>query len=293
MSPAHTTRQGLFASMWPPAVGHGWPDFAGSVALAKSTGFGGINLNPDDPLVRDEPARARQMLADAGLRLGWAMPPVNLFKEDPAAFEDSVPRIEAWAKVCERMGCTRTYAHVMPGHEQHNFVTNWAFHVDRLKRIVDILSPRSVRFGIEFIGTEAMRRPPRHAFVYRLDQAVELADAVDPTGRHVGIALDSFHWYNSAGTLEQVRALRPEQVVCVHLNDSRADRTRAEQIDHERRMPGDTGVIDLPGLLAALKQIGCDAPIAVEPFSPARQELGALSIDEAMRITAASVNRFL
>jgi sugar phosphate isomerase/epimerase len=45
------------------------------------------------------------------------------------------------------------------------------------------------------------------------------------------------------------------------------------QLDNVRRLPGETGVIDIAGFLQALAQIGYDGPVVPEPFSQRLRDL--------------------
>ena len=45
------------------------------------------------------------------------------------------------------------------------------------------------------------------------------------------------------------------------------DVPREEQMDLVRRMPMETGVIDLPGFMIKLQALGYDGPVTPEPFS--------------------------
>jgi sugar phosphate isomerase/epimerase len=74
----------------------------------------------------------------------------------------------------------------------------------------------------------------------------------------------------------------------VHVNDARAGRGPDEQVDNERALPGDTGVIDMKAFLGAVRQAGYDGPVAAEPFMP---ELSALSADAAAARVAAAFKK--
>src|SRR6185369_16124190 len=88
-------------------------------------------------------------------------------------------------------------------------------------------------------------------------------------GSNVGLLLDVWHWYTSGGTVDELKALRNEQVVYVHVSDAPVGVPVDKQIDNKRCLPGATGVIDIGGFLGALKQIGYDGPIVPEPFGNA------------------------
>jgi len=51
-------------------------------------------------------------------------------------------------------------------------------------------------------------------------------------------------------------------------------------MDLVRRLPGETGVIDIVGFLKALKEIGYDGPVTPEPFDKSLKEMPK---DEAVR----------
>jgi sugar phosphate isomerase/epimerase len=99
---------------------------------------------------------------------------------------------------------------------------------------------------------------------------------------NVGLLFDSFHWYTAHGTTQDIASLRNEDIVLVHLNDAIAGREPDEQIDQERALPGESGVIDLNAFLQGLQAIGYDGPVVVEPFS---QRLRAMSPHDAATAT--------
>lgn len=58
------------------------------------------------------------------------------------------------------------------------------------------------------------------------------------------------------------------RIVNVHANDAIRGRSPDEQLDQERTMPCDTGVIDLRGFVRGLRAAGYRGPVSVEPFMP-------------------------
>jgi len=61
-----------------------------------------------------------------------------------------------------------------------------------------------------------------------------------------------------------------------------------EQLDLVRRMPGETGVIDMATFMGALVDMGYDGPVVVEPFSDWVRQLPP---DGAVKATADSLDR--
>jgi sugar phosphate isomerase/epimerase len=108
-------------------------------------------------------------------------------------------------------------------------------------------------------------------------------------GPNVGLLLDCWHWYTSHGTVEDLRRLKPEQVVYVHVNDAPSGVPVDEQVDSVRCLPGETGVIDIAAFLQVLQSIGYDGPVTPEPF---KKELKDLPDDEArLKTVGASMDK--
>ena len=131
-----------------------------------------------------------------------------------------------------------------------------------------------------------MRRGHRFEFIHCLDQVMGLAEAIDVAG--TGVLLDSWHWYTSHETVEDLRGLSVEQVVDVHVSDAPAGVAVDEQVDNVRDLPGATGVIDIAAFLGALQEIGYEGPVMVEPFS---QRVREMEREEAVAATAAALGQ--
>ena len=83
--------------------------------------------------------------------------------------------------------------------------------------------------------------------------------------------------------MDDIRKLSDSLVVDVHINDAAEGRGPDEQIDNDRRLPGESGVIDLAGFLQGLDAIGYTGPVTPEPFSA---KLRGMPAEEAIRTTA-------
>lgn len=249
------------------------------VALAARHGWQGIDLPIADAermAAERSPDAVADLLAEAGLRLGgWGLPLDWRREYDRAALD----RLGEQAALAQRLGCVRAYTWVMPASDERPFRENFAYHVAQLGPIAQALAERGCRLGLEFIGPRTMRADHRYGFVYSLEGMLSLAHAI---GASAGLLVDSYHWYASLGAPCDIRALRAEDVVYVHINDAPAGVAVESQFDQVRRLPGATGVIDLSGFLGALREIGYDGPVTPEPFE---RSLDDLSPDEASRTT--------
>ena len=119
-----------------------------------------------------------------------------------------------------------------------------------------------------------------------MEGMLEMAAAIG-TG-NVGLLLDAWHLYTSGGSLDDLDKISNADIVNVHVNDAPAGLTMAEYIDKDRRLPGETGVIDLAGFMGKLSALNYDGPVTPEPFSA---RLNALDDPlQAARETAASMD---
>lgn len=249
--------------------------------LAARHGFEGIDV----PVTADlDVARCRELLAKHGLKPGGMGLPFN-FRADEAEYRQSMAGFEAVVEKAVAIGQTRFCMWILPFSDTLPCQDNFRFHVDRLGPAAAILAKHGCRLGLEFIGPRSIRVGHKYGFVRTLEHMLELGAAMGP---NVGLLLDSWHWHMSQGTLEDILALKQEQVVYVHINDAPAGIPMEQQEDLVRQLPGDTGVQDLPGFLGALRRIGYDGPVVVEPFVP---ELGQLEPEENIRRVGESLKR--
>jgi sugar phosphate isomerase/epimerase len=84
---------------------------------------------------------------------------------------------------------------------------------------------------------------------------------------NVGLLLDAWHLYTSGGSVADLDRITAKDVVTVHVNDAPEGVALNDQMDNDRRLPMETGVIDLPGFMKKLAAMGYDGPVTPEPFS--------------------------
>jgi len=222
------------------------------------------------------------IFAQAGVRPGgWGLPLNWREPYDQAALD----ALSQQAAVAAKLGCTRATTWLTPGSNERPFRENFAFHVAQLLPVAQVLAEHGCRLGLEFIGPRTMRNSLRYGFIYSPEGMLCLAEAI---GANVGLLLDSYHWYTAVGSLADIRTLRVEDVVYVHVNDAPAGLAVEEQLDLVRRLPGATGVIDIAGFLQALRELGYDGPVTPEPFD---KSLAALPADEVCRIARDSMRQ--
>ena len=278
----------MFKNLSPGAVGIRDINMQEGLELAKSTGFGGLDLNLGEAnqLAEEHSAQyVKDLWAEAGLEMGGFGFPVNWRGMD-AEYDESLERLPEVAKFAADLGCHRCMTVVPPCSNDLSFQENWDFHVNRLRRPAEILKEYGHWLGLEFIGPATSRKSHKYLFTYSMDAVLGLAAAVG-TG-NVGLLFDMWHWYTCRATLDDVRKLSKSDVVYVHINDAPAGIDPDDQIDNIRCLPAETGVIPLPELMGILKEIGYDGPVTPEPFSATLNDMAPL---EAAKVTAGSLDK--
>ena len=273
----------MFPNLSPGAIGVR-ANMEESVKLAAAAGFKGVDVGLAEAQSYGI-ERTKDLFTSNGLLMGGTGLPVE-FRKDDKTFNDGLRELPQWAEIAEKLGCTRFNTWVLPGSNEMPFQEHFQLLRNRFRECALILRDHGHRLGLEFIGPKTLRSRFTHQFVYTLPGMLELCDAIG-TG-NMGLLLDCWHWYTSRGTLEQITSLKPEQVVYVHVNDAPAGIERDEQIDNVRAMPMETGVIDLPGFLKGLEEIGYDGPVTPEPF---KKELADCAPTEAVRLTAEAMKK--
>ncbi len=254
-----------------------------SLAIAKRHGFEGADLQiePSKPV-----EYYRDKLGEFGMKLGGMVLPVD-FRKDEATYRSGLASLPAVAARAQQIGLTRFLIWIFSFSDTLTFKENFALHVERLRPCAEVFAAHGCRLGLEFLGPRSLRVGHRYPFVRTLEGMLELCERI---GENCGVLLDSWHWYTSLGTVEDIRCLRAKDVVYVHVNDAPAGIAVDQQIDNVRCLPGETGVQDIAGFIGALRGIGYDGPVVAEPFD---KTLKTLPHDEAARRGAASLKKIL
>ena len=262
----------MFTSLAPGALGVK-VNLTEGLAHAHNAGFQGLdpNMREVSDLVDAQGAdHVKALFAEKNLQMGaWGLGFAwNGSDDEYKAGLDSLPRLAAAGAA---VGATRISQWIPPASDDLKFRENFRFHIERLRPVAEILAEHDCRLGFEHIGPRTLRVDKAYGFIYTQAGMLALCEAIG-TG-NVGLLLDAWHWYAGLGTLSDIRSLTNDDVVYVHVNDAPLDVDVADQLDNVRRLPSETGVIDLVGFLKELKAIGYDGPVTAEPFSQRVRDL--------------------
>ena len=257
--------------------------FEEAVRLAAMHGFQGIAIGMAET-ERLGIDGVRQLLADAGLVPALTGIPVN-FRKDEATFKRDLADLPSFAETMSAVGCTRVTTWLRPWHETLPYKVHFEQIRRRTEQICEVLARHQMRYGLEFVGPETLHRGKPNPFIHDIDGLLALMRTVRAS--NLGVLLDSFHWYTSGGTRQDLSKLSDKLLVAVHVNDAVAGLSRKEQMDSARAMPGETGVIDIATFMRALDRMGYSGPVVVEPFS---QRIRSMAANEAVAATAQSLD---
>ncbi|MCE7994278.1 MAG: sugar phosphate isomerase/epimerase [Roseivirga sp.] len=265
-------------SINPGAIGISLP-FERVLDLAIKYGFEAISPQIGDLQGYSEKKRADVIAKMKRRGIGWDSTnlPVQ-FRNSETEFRKGMDPLIANARVLQQVGATRMNTWIMPTHGTRTYRENFRLHTNRLREVAQVIQPFGIRLGLEYVGPKALMSKEKFSFIRTMKELQELLQEINMP--NVGIQLDAFHWFCAGETVENIERLNPTDIVTVDLNDAKAGRTADEQLDWERELPGDSGVIDLQGFLSALKKIGYDGPVRAEPFNKTLNEMG----DEAAMV---------
>lgn len=193
------------------------------------------------------------------------------FRQSEQKFESDLRQLTEILPMIRDMDITRMSTWIMPCHDDLSYNQNMALHAARLRKTANLLDRYKVRLGLEYVGPKTLKESKRYPFVSNMQEAKELISVIGAS--NVGIQLDAFHWYCAGESQKDLLSLKAEEIITVDLNDAKAGRSREEQLDWERELPGASGVIDLSSFLGALVNIGYDGPIRAEPFNAKLNEM--------------------
>ena len=272
----------MYPALSPGMIGVELP-FEECAGLAAEAGFKGISV--DLGAAGENPDGVRRVLERHKLSPGaWGLPVE--FREDEERFRGDLSGLPEVARRARQVGADRCSTWILPFSDDLPFQENFELHRTRLRDCAEVLAEHQCRLGLEFVGPKTLREGHAHEFIYTQEGMLELCEAIG-TG-NVGLLFDSFHWHTSHGTKGDIHKLCDSLLVDAHINDGVEGRGPDEQINGERRLPGETGVIDLAAFLQGLKEAGYTGPVTPEPFSA---EVSQLPPEEAIRKTAEALLR--
>ena len=272
----------MYKSLNAPAIGIKTLALPDLIALARATGFAGVDFDMVEALTFD-PAALRDLFGDIR-PAQWGLP----VRGPQSEWATDATQLAACARRAADLGALRCATWVPSWSDSRDLASNTAFHIARLTPVAGILADHGVALGLEFLGPVTLFKSHRHAFIHQMQPMIDMARQIGP---NVGLLLDAWHLFTSGGTLADLAALKPADIVHVHINDAPVGVPFDAVLDNVRHMPLETGVLDLAGFMRTLNALGYDGPVTTEPFSARLNAIAASDPGAAAQEVSAAMDR--
>ena len=248
-----------------------------SIELAHYFGFESVQPFPKElaALTTNEKDDLRGELRAKGLVWAASGLPID-FRKDQAKFAEDLKNWPRLAQALRQAGVTRVGTWLMPTHDSLTYLENFKQTAHRLRQAATIAGDNGLRLGFEYVGTKTLWSLKKYAFVHTMAETKELLAEIDEP--NAGLVLDTWHWWTSDESKQDILTLDNKDVVSCDLNDAPKGIPKEQQQDSKRALPVSTGVINMKSFLEGLIEIGYDGPVRAEPFSA---ELNAMDDEQA------------
>ncbi|MBC7319164.1 sugar phosphate isomerase/epimerase [bacterium] len=190
----------------------------------------------------------------------------------------SIKSIEWGAKIAREIGCDLLV--ICPDIPPKDMSYKEAVKIagNNARKCAEVTSSYGVKLAIEPLGM--------HPFIPGPKEALDIVESANHD--FLGIIMDTFHYYKSGVSLEEIEAIPVEKLLLVHINDCE-DLPREVLTDKNRLFLG-LGVIPLKEILKILKKKGYTGFLSVEIF---RDEYWTKPIDDITRSAFESLQSLL
>jgi len=231
------------------------------IELAAKHGYRGITMSFEEVEAAGadavRAAMERHNIVNAGMGLPWN------YMDDDGWYDKTLVALRGKMKMARAVGCTRTNTGVMsasdvPYDERYDRV------VRRLRPLAQMLQDEGIMMGMEFLGPTHIYKSRKYPFVRTLPELMRLADSIGAW--NCGVLLDAYHCHTAGHAMDIAGTITANRISLVHINDAAPGVAYDALTDSPRMLPGETGVIDVKGLLQRLFHMGYEGPVLVEPF---------------------------
>ena len=206
------------------------------------------------------------------------------FSQSDTIFNQGLEVLKDYCKIMNRIGSKGFCRWIMPTNNNLTYLQNFELHKKRLKECAKIIGDNGMKLGLEFVGPKTLMTRDQFSFIRTITELRELITDIDE--KNVGYQLDTFHLYCGNHSIEDLKFLKKDDIVMCQINDAVLGRSRDEQLDFERELPGKTGLIDTAPFLKFLQNIGYEGTVSAEPFN---KELNKMNNEDAAKVTFNSI----
>jgi sugar phosphate isomerase/epimerase len=235
------------------------------IELALTYGFRGLDVDVADLAKRAKVhgvSQAIRFLESAKIKVGGFELPVNWLGND-TDFQNQLKQLDEAMQVATAIKATRCLVTIAPANDERSFQDNFEFHRQRLTQVAEVLAKSNVRLGIGFNAVRKNREGKTFQFIHQAETMLQLLKNI--SAKNVGLLLDTFHWTLGGGAIDQLKDLKPDQIIAVRLADypTSADPEKLE--DSSRKLPLEEGSVDCAAIVSLLTQKKYDGPVTLYP----------------------------
>jgi len=264
-----------------------------AIELAAKNGFQSVGGDTNQITAMNDAqlGALNELRASKNLVWGTCGFPVD-FRRDDETFRKGLSQLREVCVKINKLGIPRMTTWISPSNNNLTYRQNFSRHVARLKIIDSILAEQDIRLGLEYVGTQLLRFDRKHPFIHTSAEMLELIG--ETGGTQLGLILDSWHWWTSGESTEDLRSIKPTQIVSVEVNDAPKGIEREQQKDNQRGLPGTTGVLPINDFLTTVAASGFEGPVMAEPFYAPLRSLppaeAANEVAKTLKATLASIS---
>jgi sugar phosphate isomerase/epimerase len=181
----------------------------------------------------------------------------------PSDFHAKLDSFKKQLKIAAACGYQYGLTWIMPGSNMLEPEQYQKQLIERMKIFCELLGEYGLILAVEAVGVQTLRSEYLYPYSCLLGDLIGLFHETEK--KNVGIVFDLFHCFCSGDTDYSV-IKEKEQIITVHISDGVQGRTAKEQLDQDRRLPGETGVIPYIPFMRRLEELGYDGPIIPEPL---------------------------
>jgi sugar phosphate isomerase/epimerase len=263
-------------------------NFAETLDYAIKYGYEAISPYTDEVMNSYSDAQLNEHLAkmkEHNISYDSTNIPVE-YRRDKTRFNNDLKNLKKFCQTMEKQGATRMNTWIISSNNELTYNENMKQHAYRLGECAKVMKDHGVSIGLEYLGMRTMMSGGRYPFIGSMKEGKELIGEIGES--NVGFVLDSFHWFCANDTIEDIRTLKPEDIITCDINDARDGFTRIEQQDGKRELPMATGQINMKDFMQGILDIGYDGPVRTEPFN---KVLNDMENDEALQVNMNAIKK--
>lgn len=162
-------------------------------------------------------------------------------------FKKRVEQTKPYFQAANAIGCGSLIV-CAEGAKDKTFDERVEAHATRLARLAETGREYGVRIAMEWF--------------WNLREAFAVVERANHD--HLGLVIDTFHWYRGDGEIENIDLTPRGKLFVVHVND--CENLPREKLTDKNRLYCGLGVIPLVEILDKLKRLGYDGYLSVELF---------------------------